>query len=315
VNRDRKAEVAYVMTALKRIESIPRLSKRSPDGHKGDYGSILIVAGGRGMAGAAALSGASALRSGAGLVRVACPAEVQPTVASFEASYMTYPLPFDAEGFVDFAPARAALDRLAEKADVLAIGPGLGATDSTKELVRWAVGLGKPLVVDADALNALARETSLLEGLSAPAILTPHPGEFGRLTGLPTQQIQAEREARAAEFAQRSPHLVVVLKGNGTLVTDGARVYVNTTGNPGMATGGAGDVLTGVIAAMLGQKLAPFEAAQLGVYAHGLAGDMARDHSGEIGLVAGDIVDALPDAFQHGLHEHDDEDDEIDLTM
>ena len=302
--------------ALKRVESIPKLPDRSPDGHKGDYGSILIIAGGRGMAGAAALCGASALRSGAGLVRVATPAEVQPTVASFAPTYMTYPLPADDEGFVDFRAARPALERMAEKADVLAIGPGLGPGESIPDLLRWAVeSSGKPLVLDADALNALAKDPSLVDRLAHPAVVTPHPGEFARLTGLSTKQVQAEREAIASRFAVRSPHLVVVLKGNGTLVTDGERVYVNTTGNPGMATGGAGDVLTGIVAALLGQKLPAFEAAQLAVYTHGLAGDIARDHSGEVGLIAGDLVDALPDAFHHGVNGHDPDDDDVDLTL
>lgn len=300
--------------ALRRIESIPTLPKRAPDGHKGDYGSILIVAGGRGMAGAAALVGASALRSGAGLVRIACPAEVQPTVASFEPCYMTYPLACDGEGLIDFRAAIPALEKLAAKADVLAIGPGLGESDSILDLVRWAVeSSGKPLVLDADALNALAKDVSLVDRLSQPTIVTPHPGEFGRILGLPARRVQAEREARASAFAARNRNLVVVLKGDGTLVTDGERVYVNSSGNPGMATGGAGDVLTGVVAAILGQKLATFEAAQLAVYTHGVAGDIARDHTGEVGLIAGDIVDALPDAFHHGVdHDHDDDDDDED---
>lgn len=306
--------------ALKRVESIPTLPTRSPNGHKGDYGSVLIVAGGRGMAGAAALCGASALRSGAGLVRVACPAEVQPTVASFEPSYMTYPLPCDAEGLLDFAAARGTLERLAEKADVLAIGPGLGQSDSIQELVRWAVeSSGKKLVLDADALNALAKDVRILGKLAHPTVLTPHPGEFGRLTGKTTKEVLSERESLASGLASRSKHLVVVVKGQGTLVTDGERVYVNTTGNPGMATGGAGDVLTGVVAALLGQGLAAFEAAQLAVFTHGTAGDIARDHSGEVGLIAGDLVDALPDAFQHGVDGHDpngdEDDDDVDLTL
>jgi NAD(P)H-hydrate epimerase len=129
-------------------------------------------------------------------------------------------------------------------------------------------------------------------------IITPHPGEFSRLTGKPTGEINADREQSAARLA-RFDHLVVVLKGAHTVVSDGTRVYLNQSGNPGMATGGSGDVLTGVIAAMLGQKLAPFEAAVLGVHAHGLAGDIARDQNGEVGMIAGDIVDSLADAFYH----------------
>jgi ADP-dependent NAD(P)H-hydrate dehydratase len=155
-----------------------------------------------------------------------------------------------------------------------------------------------PTVLDADALNALAGQTESLADLRRPVVLTPHPGEFARLTGRTVAEIQADREGHAAALAQPD-HVVIVLKGVNTVVTDGHRLYINNTGNPGMATGGAGDVLTGVIAALIGQKLSAFEAAQLGVYVHGLAGDVARDQNGEISLIAGDLVDSLPDAFYH----------------
>ncbi len=286
------------MTPL-RVETVPELPRRSPDGHKGLYGSILIVAGSRGMAGAAALAGISALRSGAGLVRIAAPAEVQPTVAGFDPCYMTHALPCDAEGGIDFGASRDALARLAEQADALAVGPGLGRSDEIRALVHWAVeSAGKPLVLDADGLNALIGDLTPLDRLAQPAILTPHPGEFARLVGASTAEIQADRENQAAALAGRSERLVVVLKGNGTIVTDGSRLYVNATGNPGMATGGAGDVLTGVIAALLGQKLAAFDAAALGVHIHGLAGDLARADLGEVGMTAADIAAALPRAFK-----------------
>jgi NAD(P)H-hydrate epimerase len=284
---------------VERVEAIPILAKRPADSHKGMFGSILVVAGGRGMAGAAALTGAGALRSGAGLVRVACPAEVQPTVACLEPSYMTYPLPCDSEGLVAFPETRPALERLLEHADVVAVGPGLGRSAGLNGMIEWIVeNVTQPAVLDADALNALAERVEILTRHRGPRILTPHPGEFARLTGRPTTEIQADREGHAVVFA-RTYGVVLVLKGTRTLVTDGQRVFVNDTGNPGMATGGAGDVLTGVIAALLGQRLPPFEAAQLGVYAHGLAGDIARDQNGEVGLIAGDIVDALADAFDH----------------
>lgn len=285
--------------ALQRVESLPTLPKRPQDSHKGMYGSVLVLAGGRGMAGAAGLCGASVLRSGAGLVRVATAAEVQATVASFEPSYMTYPLVNDSDGFVRFSANRATLETLLEKADVLAIGPGLGQSAEVVELVRWVVTeVAVPTVLDADALNALASDTKILASAKRPIILTPHPGECARLLGTTTAAVQADRERSATELASAG-NVVVVLKGANTLVTDGTRLYTNTTGNPGMATGGAGDVLTGVVAALLGQKLGAFEAAQLGVYVHGLAGDIARDHDGEIGMIAGDIVDALADAFYH----------------
>jgi ADP-dependent NAD(P)H-hydrate dehydratase len=285
---------------IQRVESIPRLPKRRPDGHKGDYGTVLVIAGGRGMAGAAALVGAGALRSGAGRVRIASPREVQPTVASFEPSYMAYPLPDDDEGRIDFPACRAALERLIEGSDALAVGPGLGQSEGLRGLLRWLVeSVDRPLVLDADGLNNLVGQSDLLGRRSRPVILTPHPGEFARLSGRSTAEVQADRERLAVAMAAEAEPLVVALKGNGTIVTDGHRVFVNTTGNPGMATGGSGDVLGGVIAALLGQGLAPFEAAQLGVFAHGLAGDIARDQNGEVGLIAGDIVDALADAFDH----------------
>jgi NAD(P)H-hydrate epimerase len=282
---------------LERVEEIPRLPRRAADSHKGDYGRVLVVAGGRGMAGAAALVGAAALRSGAGLVRVACPAEVQPTVASFEPSYMTYPLTNDGDGLI--CPRPGELERLVESADVLACGPGLGRSDGLRTMLRWVLeSVTVPTVLDADALNNLDGQLERLQGLKRPVILTPHAGEMGRLLGKSAAEVQADREGAAVGLA-RAENLIVVLKGHQSLVTDGRRVYVNTTGNPGMATGGAGDCLTGVIAAMLAQGLEAFEAAVLGTFAHGLAGDLARDQNGEIGLIAGDIVDSLADAFYH----------------
>ncbi len=283
---------------LQIVKEVPVLPPRPRESHKGRFGSVLVVAGSRGMAGAAALCGASALRSGAGLVRVASPAEVQPTVASFEPSYMTYPLPCDAEGLIHFAPAEPILKRLIASADVVALGPGLGQSADICQLVHFVItATDKPLIIDADGLNALAGQLELLSQVSRTVILTPHPGEFARLKQITTAQVQADRAQQAAAFARAAQDLIVVLKGAGTVVTDGIRCYVNTTGNPGMATGGSGDVLTGVIAALLAQKVPGFEAAQMGVFLHGLAGDIARDHDGEIGMIAGDIVDALPDAF------------------
>ncbi len=285
---------------LERVDAIPALAKRPADSHKGRFGSVLIVAGGRGMAGAAAICGASCLRSGAGLVRVACAAEVQPTVAGLEPSYMTYPLGNDQDGLIRYEPAREALERFLPQADVLAIGPGLGQSDDLRRLVAWLIeSVALPTVLDADGLNAMASQAMLLQKRDAPLVITPHPGEFARLTGKTIREVQEDRIAEAASLASASRSLVVVLKGHGTVVTEGKRVYVNTTGNPGMATGGVGDALTGVIAALIGQKLSVFDAAQLGVYVHGLAGDIARDQNGEVGLIAGDVVDALPDAFYH----------------
>lgn len=285
---------------LERIDSIPTLPPRPKDSHKGRFGSVLLIAGSRGMSGAAALGGISALRSGAGLVRIASPSEVQPTVACFDPSYMTYPLATDSDGRIDFAQAKPAIESLLESASVVAVGPGLGKSDSIRALVKFLIeSSDKPLVIDADGLNCIVGQTDLLKGLTRPVVITPHPGEFARLTDISVSDVQADRESHAVKLAGLSPSLIVVLKGAETVVTDGQRIYVNTTGNPGMATGGAGDVLTGVIASLLAQRAPAFEAAQLGVYVHGLAGDIARDHDGETGMIAGDIVDALPDAFIH----------------
>ena len=289
-----------------RIETVPTLPPRPRDSNKGRFGSVLVVAGSRGMAGAAALCGAAALRSGAGLVRIATPAEVQPTVASFEPSYMTYPLPCDENGLIQLTTAQPILERLIKTASVIAVGPGLGQSDDIRQLVRFLItAAGKPLVIDADGLNALAGQTDLLSKLSHPVIVTPHPGEFARLSGASIAEVQSDRIARATRMAALSESLVVVLKGAETVVAGGGRYYTNTTGNPGMATGGTGDVLTGVIAALLAQKLSPFDAAQIGVFIHGLAGDIARDQNGEIGMIAGDLVDALPDAFVHAMPDPD----------
>lgn len=282
------------------VQTLPRLEARPADSHKGRYGSILVVAGSRGMAGAAALCGASALRSGAGLVRVASPVEIQPTVATFEPSYMTYPIANDEEGRLRFAPAKAAIERFLTEVDVVAIGPGLGQSEDLRRLVAWVIeSVELPVVLDADGLNNLAPQMGCLQGAHRPVVLTPHPGEFARLTGRTVAEVQANRAGEAAALAGSAENLVVALKGSGTVVTDGKRLYVNKTGNPGMATGGVGDILTGVIAALIGQGLPAFEAAQLGVYVHGLAGDIARDQNGEVGMIAGDVVDALPDAFYH----------------
>ena len=212
---------------------------------------------------------------------------------------MTYPVASDSDGLATLEASKKVLDKFLPTASVLAMGPGLGQSADLRELVRWVVeSVDVPTVLDADALNNLATQTEVLAKLTRPMIITPHPGEFARLTGRSIAEIQGDRETHALALAQ-SAHLIVVLKGDQTIVTDGARLYVNTTGNPGMATGGSGDVLTGTIAALIAQKLDPFDAACLGVYAHGLAGDIARDQSGEVGMNAGDIVDSLADAFNH----------------
>jgi ADP-dependent NAD(P)H-hydrate dehydratase len=276
---------------------LPRLASRRADSHKGDYGRALLVGGSRGMAGAIALAGRATLRSGAGLVTLAVPQSIQDVVASYEPSLMTRGLP-DANGQLT-KMATVDLIELEREATVMAVGPGIGRSDFVMDVIEdICVAHAPPMVLDADALFALAQRIELLSESGGPRVLTPHPGEFERLTG--RQPSQADRNEAAAALAQRdgNKQTVVVLKGHNTVVTDGARVSVNPTGNPGMATGGSGDVLTGVITGLLCQGLAPFEAARLGVYVHGLAGDLAAAELGQVALIASDLVDYLPKAFQ-----------------
>jgi NAD(P)H-hydrate epimerase len=270
--------------------SIPTLPARPDESHKGTFGSVLIIAGSRGMSGAACLAGLGALRGGAGLVSVAVPAGIQGIVASSEPSYLTIALPEDDQGRINRLAAPDILAR-AQHATAIAIGPGWGRSPDLIELVNLLYAqVERPLVVDADALNSLAAAPA---GSSptppvAPRILTPHPGEFARLVGADTKAVQSDRETLAVEFA-RAQGVIVVLKGHDTIVTDGEKVAINTTGNSGMATGGTGDVLTGLIVALLAQGMAPFAAAHLAVHLHGLAGDLAAAEVGKPGMIASDL--------------------------
>ncbi|MGD0656028.1 MAG: NAD(P)H-hydrate dehydratase [Thermoguttaceae bacterium] len=276
-------------------EPLPKLPPRKADAHKGDFGTALIVGSSRGMSGAAALAGMAALRGGAGLVRLAVPDACLETVASFEPSYMTVPLPNDAAGRIALA-ALPKIIELSAAASVLALGPGLGRSDELNQLVgRLYREIEKPMVVDADALNALSTQPEIMGKPGGPRVLTPHPGEFARLVG---KKLDGDRRLEAAvELAARCG-VVVLLKGHRTLVTDGKRHVINATGNPGMASGGSGDVLTGLIAALLCQHLEPFAAAQLGAHLHGLAGDLAAKERGEVSLIARDLVEFLPAAIR-----------------
>lgn len=248
------------------------------------------------MSGAISLAGMAALRSGAGLVTVATADACLDVVAGFEASYMTVPLACDDQGRLSETAHRRIVE-LAAKCTSIGCGPGMQLTEDIGSLVgRLYVELAQPMVVDADALNALSKQPDLFSRHAGPRIVTPHPGEFARLVGIEKLN-PAEREERAKDLAIRG-NLIVVLKGHKTIVTDGHDLYVNTTGNPGMATGGCGDVLTGIITALAGQHLSPFAAAQLGVYVHGLAADLAAHELGETSLIASDLLRYLPAAFQ-----------------
>jgi len=297
MSEERVRKRMQTLPTIETVSHLPTLPRRAVDSHKGDFGRVLVVAGSCGMSGAAVLCGSAALRGGAGLVRVAVPAEILPVVAAANPCYMTAPLPHDTDGRIAEA-ALPELLRIARANDVVAVGPGLGRSNALIGIVATLlVEVPGCLVIDADGLNALAEHLDVLKRRTAPTILTPHPGEFGRLVKLDTTGVQADRPILAARFASEH-RVVLVLKGHRSLVTDGARVYENTTGNAGMATAGSGDVLTGVIAALVGQKLDPFAAAQLGVHLHGLAGDLVRDDLGGVGMIATDLVRYIPKALR-----------------
>jgi len=282
---------------MKVIDTIPKLTARAVDAHKGDFGKVCIIAGSRGMSGAAALAGRAALRGGAGLVRVATPKNVLPIVASIEPSFTTIALAEDDEGRISGKAASAVLDIAAEN-DAAAFGPGVGISGGIRTVLEKLLEEEElKLVIDADGLNNLAGITDWPAGLKAELVVTPHPGEMKRLwSGLFREPMPNGREEQAGQLA-RQTNSIVVLKGAGTVVTDGEKVYVNKTGNPGMATAGSGDVLTGVITALLGQGLSNIDSAVLGVYIHGLAGDIAAEKAGQVSLMATDIIEALGEAF------------------
>jgi NAD(P)H-hydrate epimerase len=277
----------------------PLIGPRSADSNKGNYGHVLIVGGSLGKAGAAAMAGVAALRAGAGLATVATAKSVLATVARFHPELMTEALPETKAGTI----SAKAMDRIVELAkgkSVLAIGPGISRNRQTAGLVRSMIAnLLAPTVLDADGLNAFEGRSDELNGTGRTLVITPHPGEMARLTGWTIADVQKDRLGTARKFA-REHELIVVLKGHRTLVVrpDG-EAWVNMTGNPGMATGGTGDILTGIVAGMIAQHpKQPFEAVLAAVHLHGLAGDVMRERVGEHSLIATDLLRGMPDAFR-----------------
>jgi ADP-dependent NAD(P)H-hydrate dehydratase / NAD(P)H-hydrate epimerase len=274
------------------------LPSRPADSHKGTYGHLLVIAGSRGKSGAAVLVARAALRAGVGLVTVGAPASVQTAIAVQQAEVMTEALPERAGALARRAALRV-LKHLASR-QALAIGPGLGTSSETRAAVQAILrGRPCPAVLDADGLNAHAggRLLSKLRG-KAPLVITPHPGEAGRLLGADTAAVQGDRIGAARDLA-REAEAVAVLKGRRTVVaTPDGRASVVSTGNPGMATGGTGDALTGVVGAFLARGLAAFDAARLAAYLHGDAGDRAASARGTDGMIAQDLIDELPGAIR-----------------
>jgi len=293
------------------------IPERQRYSHKGDYGHVLVVAGSRGKTGAAFMAAKACLRAGAGLVTIGIPESLMDVFQSRVTEEMTLPLPDAGDGTLSSRALERILGFLSEKADVLALGPGISVTDNTKKLIKEILmNSTTPAVIDADAINALEGNKQILKKTKAPVILTPHAGEMARLLqgskgssfavlrrmdqrvkGSEIRAIEKDRINTAIEFAKETG-TYLALKGVPSVIAEPeGRAYINPTGNPGMASAGTGDVLTGMIAGLLGQDLNPMEASIFGVYMHGLAGDIAAKKIGEHSLIASDIIDLIPEAF------------------
>jgi hydroxyethylthiazole kinase-like uncharacterized protein yjeF len=266
------------------------LPERPLESHKGDYGKVLLLCGSRGLTGAAALAARAALRTGSGLVYLGVPEAVYPIIASRAMSEIVFPLPCDADGRLSLQ-ALPEIEKRLPAMDAVLLGPGLGRSEELTRLVFTIVkSCRAPLVLDADGINAFEGHRDLLRESSCPIVLTPHDGEFRRLGGKPDAP---DRVLEAMAMAKETA-CTVLLKGHRTIVTDGRRVFVNTTGNPGMATGGSGDVLSGILVSLLGQGAPPLKAAAAAAWLHGKAGDLAADELGEAGMLPEDIAERLP---------------------
>lgn len=283
---------------LEAVDFAPLLAPRRPGAHKGDFGHLLVVGGSVGKSGAAVLATRAAVRSGAGLVTAAIPGAIMEAFESASIESMGLALAEDPEGGLGDR-ALSDMTRAVEGKSAVAVGPGLGTVAGTSATVRrFVLESDLPLVLDADGLNAFSGALAELSGRTAPTVLTPHPGELARLLEIDTSEVVADR-LESVRAAARSSRAIVVLKGQLSLIADPeGGVYVNPTGNAGMATGGSGDVLTGVIGALLAQKHDALSAAQLGTFVHGLAGDLAAGELGEVSLAAGDLLDFLASGFE-----------------
>ena len=261
--------------------------------HKGNFGHVLVVAGSTGMTGAAALAARGALRAGAGLVTVGIPEDLNDLMEVKLTEAMTVPLPQTVDGSLSLEAAEWILGA-EEKFDAVVLGPGLSTHPETIELVRkLASSLSIPKVIDADGLNAFAGDGEAISKIRPPAVLTPHPGEMGRLVGLSAAEVQADRVGLAVDFAARYG-VTVALKGAATVIADSGDLFINSTGNPGMASGGMGDVLAGILGAYLAHGMSPLDAVKSGVFIHGAAGDLAALRVGEAGLIASDLLERIP---------------------
>jgi NAD(P)H-hydrate epimerase len=287
---------------LERGDAARLIPRRAQNTHKGTYGHPLVIAGARGKSGAAVLTSRGALRIGAGLVTAAIPESVAGIVAAGQTELMTEPMP-DRDGHFD---ARATIERLTpliEGKSALVTGPGLGVSDDTRDLVAWLVNEGaqptRPLLIDADGLNVLALlGPARLKSAHGPVVLTPHPGEMARLLGISNAAVNADRITAVRRMAETTGAYVLVKGARTVVATPDGALFVNSSGNPGMATPGMGDVLSGIIGGLLGQGMSPTDALKLGVFVHGFAADLLAERVGPVGYLAGDLANELPAALK-----------------
>lgn len=278
--------------------ALTMVADRRPDSHKGTYGHVAIIAGSVGLTGATTLAAKGALRIGTGLVTVACPESLNDILEVKLTEAMTIPVPEGSGRAFGMASLRKVLE-IIEKRDAVVLGPGFGRDDDTVSFTLELIPkLDKPTIIDADALYAISKDLSVIKKSEAPLVITPHPGEMATLLGTSTAEVQSNRLETAREFAKEHG-VTVVLKGAGTVVAEpGGDAYINTTGTPGMATGGTGDVLSGMIGGLLAQGIEPVGAACAGVYLHGRAGEIAAENLGEAAMLASDLADCIGDAMQ-----------------
>jgi ADP-dependent NAD(P)H-hydrate dehydratase / NAD(P)H-hydrate epimerase len=283
---------------LSAYDVVEMLPPRNADTHKGTYGHLLVLAGSPGKSGAATLSSLGALRVGTGLVTVGVPSSLNPIMEQKTTEVMTEPLPETDLGTFGKPSVKRALEIASGKITALAVGPGITTGDDAAEfLFEIMKSADVPMVLDADALTLIGKDPAILKKAKVPLVLTPHPGEMARLSGLSTAQVQNDRIGVAMEFSKRYG-VNLILKGARSIIsTPTGEIFINTTGNPGMASGGTGDVLTGVVGGLLAQGLLPADACKLGAFVHGTAGDLVAEEIGEAGLTAGDLADALPEAL------------------
>ena len=274
--------------SLNHEQVLDKLPTRSVDAHKGDFGKILLLCGSRGYTGAAALAAMGALRSGAGLVYLGVPESIYAIEAVKLTEPVVFPLP-DVDGKLSSA-AIPQISVMLSNMDAVLIGPGLGQSSGTLSVLETVLSKAQcPVIIDADGINLLSTHKDMLRGRQAPSVITPHMGEFMRLGG----NISADRATAASEIA-RDLGVIVVLKGFGTVITDGESCCINVTGNPGMAVGGSGDILAGMITSLVGQGISPMDAAACAVWLHGAAGDICAKELGQYGMLPTDMLEALP---------------------